>query len=497
MTTPINKFVAKDEATIRDDLLRSKKNALANRGVTNLQYGPGTDEYISATATARELAVCHANTQILADQLMPDTATGSSLDRQLTIYGLSRRGASGSTGYVIFSSSQSSPVTVGTQLLDSTGLRYQVSVGGTYANNATIPVAAVDTGAATNHSAGDILRWVTVPPFANSTVSVAVGGLTGASDTENDDTARARLLARLSVPPGAGNWSQMAALAAAASNKVQGAAVYPAVNGPGTVHVAIFGYTSSVQASNAKNRDVDTTTTNSIVAPYVGGNMAEYAELVLTTVTNVPIDVAFQLSLPASQNASPPGPGGGWLDGTPWPTLTGGATSCAVTSVTSSTVFTVNANTAPAANVSRVAFLDPTTWVLNTAKVTAFSGSSGAYTITIDNPWPNIATGNFVWPQSANQAAYVAAALAAFASMGPGEKTAAAGPLVRGFRRPVPTSAWPYTVGPWMLRYLTNAGTEVSSAAFYTPSTVQTPAVPASVASAPNIYVPRNIGFYQ
>lgn len=498
MTVQIKSFTTKTPDVIRDDILRTIKNGLIFRGVANPQVGPGSDYYVLAQAIANELTVACANTTIKADAQMPDTATGADLDRICKQYGVTRRTASGSNGLVTVTLSQNSLIPIGAQLIDTQGLRYQVSVGGTYTNTFPtnqVPVQAIDIGRATNHIAGDVLRWVNAPPYSAPTVAVSVGGLNQGLDNEDDETLRARLLARLQNPPGAGNWSQVASIAQASSPNVQAGFVYPAANGPATVHVAVVGPATNTQAANAKNRDIDTTTLNNTVIPYIQGNLAEYAESVITTVINQPTDVAMYLALPASPLASVPGPGGGWLDGSPWPTPVNSTTPATVSSVTSTTRILVNAATAPTGGVSRICFLDPTTWLLNTAKVLQLNNSASPWDVTLDTPWPNIATGNYVMPQALNTQTYINSLLAAFALMGPGEKTSNAGVLNRAFRHPVPQLIWPYQLGPVQLRAITANSNEVLNAQYITTTPV-TPNVPGSISGSPSILVPRNIAFY-
>ena len=499
MTIPIKSIFVKDPITSRDDMIRTYKNALINRGIPAPQVGPGTDPFILFTAIANELAVSNANVQIAADNQMPDTAVRANLDRILVMYGQPRRSAGGAVGRATFTASATSLIPQGAQLLDTNGMRFQATLGGSVANGATFAVSAIDTGRVTNHANGDVLRWVAQPPYASPTVTVgAVGGgdgLTGGVDAEDDQTAQARIQTYLANPFGGGNWSQVASFATASSPNVQAAAVYPGVNGPSTVHVAVWTYATAVAASNAKNRDVDAVTLSSVVAPYIQGLIAEYAESVITTVTNVPTDIGVGLALPASPNASPPGPGGGWLDGSPWPTPISGR--CQVTAVTSTTRISVQSATAPIQNVSRIAFLDPTTWTINYAKVLSTNASVATpWDVTIDTPWPNVAVGNYVFPQAVNTATHIASILLAFSQMGPGEKVASgAAGYVRGFRHPLPSQSYPYTLGPVQLRAITNGSSEVLSTSFLYQSQT-TPALPVAIANAPSILVPRNLGLY-
>ena len=498
MTINIKSFTTKDSSVIRDDILRTLRNGLQVAGVPNPQVGPGSDYYLWAQALANELAVIAVNTQIKADAQMPDSATGADLDRLLAQYGLSRRGASNSTGAITLDCSATTLIGVNSQLTDSAGLRYQVSVGGTYVPGARVPLISIDTGKSVNHLAGDVLRWTVGPAFCNLNQLVALGGLTGGADAENDDTARARLYTRLQNPPGSGNWAQVNAYAESSTPIVQKSFAYPAVNGPATCHVAVVGYATSV----AKNRDVDSVTLAGLVTPFILGAMPEYTEVVVTTVTNTSADIAINLSLPAAPTSQPAGPGGGWLDGAPWPQPYSVSSCANVTAVTSSTVFTLNAGTLPTPGVSRCCFLDPTNWTLYFAKVLSFTGSLPSLTITIDQPFPNLAaalalggTGPMIFPQAQNTATYVAALLANIAAMGPGEKTANAGVLARGYRHPLTTQGWSYSLNASTLRAVTNSGAEVLDVSFNLRS-VTTPAIPGAVSSPPAIIVPRHCGLY-
>jgi hypothetical protein len=234
----------------------------------------------------------------------------------------------------------------------------------------------------------------------------------------------------------------------------------------------------------------------------------EHSYTLTTTVEDVEADVAFGLSLPEASTASPPGPGGGWLNGTPWPAPDADSTwRCTVTAVTSTSQFTVDAVESPQVGVSKIAWLSPLSWKLHQALVTAVSGTTGAYVITIDKPFVDIMVGAYIWPDCQNAQLYVDAVLAAFALMGPGEKTDNASALVRGFRHPRPAAGWPMTLGGHLTRAITNAQTEVESAQFFyrTDGTTTltdssgsvTPQLPAVVTDAPNIFVPRHISFYR
>jgi uncharacterized phage protein gp47/JayE len=500
----LNTFVVRDTVTIRDGILRVIRTGLIQRDVPTPNVTPGSDWYVLAQSVANQLTVAEANAIIKADENMPDTATEDALARICAIFGLSKQPAAGSVGSVVISSSQATTIATGDQLIDGAGLSYAVSTGGTYDDGDSVPIRAIDTGKDTNHAAEDILRWVSTPPFCDEKVEVGSGGLVNGIDEEDDEVLRGRLYAVLQSPPSSGNSEHVAELAEASTSSVQKAFPYPAIQGPASCHVAV----TAAPTATSKSRDVASATMTGTVTPYVQGQLPEHVYSVITTVTNVDADVAFGLALPEAATANPPGPGGGWTDGTPWPAPDNSATfRCTVTAVTSTTEFTVDATSIPIANVSQICWLSPTEWKLYTALVTAVSGTSGAYVITLDQPFTGIATGNYIWPKCENAQAYCDAVLAAFALMGPGEKTSNASALVRGFRHPRSAAGWPMSLGTHLTRAVVEVGDEVESAQFFHrtdgtttltgSSGIVNPQVPASVTDPPKIFRPRYIAFYR
>jgi uncharacterized phage protein gp47/JayE len=508
----IGDFVTKNAVEIKTDILRTIKNGLIKQGVGNPNVGPNSDWAIIAESLGNELEVVHANTIIKADQQMPDTAVGEDLAREAALLELEKQGAAGSIGGVVLVASQSTPIITGAQLTDAAGLAYEVVTGGTYANGATVPIRAVSTGAATNHAEGDILTWVNAPPYSEDKAAVAAGGLTNGIDAEDDEILRSRVLAVYRTPPGAGNWEHVAELAEEGSASVDKAFVYPAIQGPGTVHVAV----SAAPTATNKSRVLAAAKLAGDVEPYVKGKLPEHAHVVVTTVYDVNVDVAIGLSLPEATTASPPGPGGGWINGTPWPAPDGtNYFRHQVSAVTSETQFTVNAQTAPTANVTRIAWLSPSSWKLFQGLVTSVSGTAGAYLITVDTPFTGITTDCVIWPDCQNAQTYADAIIASFALMGPGEKTSNASALVRGFRHPTAaTGDWPSALGPAVLRKITEAGDEVRAAQFLWRNRPATgaddaalemtgasgkmePPVPAALTDAPRVLTPRHFGFYR
>lgn len=497
-------LVVRTAEQYRDSGLRTLRAGLIRRGVTSPNVDPGSDFYVEFQAIGNELAVVSAGVLVAADQVLPDTAVEEHLARWATIRNKSKSPGAGSVGNVVFNSSASSLVATGSQLIGPQGFRYEVTTGGTYADDDLIPVRALDTGGKTNLAAGTSLRWQTAPAFSSPIALVAPGGLVNGTDEEDDEDLRAKVLADIANPPNGENAAQLITDCEDSSPAVQKGFAYPAAQGAGTIHGAV----TAVPTDTNKSREVASVTMSGTVVPYVSGQTTEHAYVVTTTVEDVDTTLSIGLNLPSAPSASPPGPGGGWLDGSPWPYVTGGAISRAsVTAVTSSTVFTVDAQTAPVAGVARIAWLSPTDWTLYKATVLSSTGTAGAYVITLDAPFPNIAVGCLIWPQCENQQLYVDAILAAFRLMGPGEKTDNASSLQRAFRHPPTYESWPSSLGPHMLRSLEDAAPEIANSQFLYRSDGTTtvtgaeglvePQVPADIEDAPRIFVPEHVAFYR
>jgi uncharacterized phage protein gp47/JayE len=538
---PLFTVQTKTRDQIRDDILRTIASGLRLLGIANPNVGPRSDYWYIAQGVANEVCVGLANGIVNTNNQMPDTAGGTFLDRWLAVFGLSRNGPTQSGGVVLPAYSLAQGYTVipgspvgtagGAQLLDSAGLRFQVIASGSYGPgnpgagqpaNLYVPVQSVDSGSATDHLNGDVLTWVTLVPYVGENVTVGTlggtDGLTGGNDSEanQDEPPRARLFSRLQNPPSGGNWPEVADWCTKSSPDVQAGFVYPALLGPATVFFCGIQapQTVGVLSSTSKNRALPAALVTGTLIPYVQGLYPARAAVIGASAANQVADVALMLSLPSAPTAQPAGPGGGWLDGTPWPSSVGGTAPCTVSAVASTTQFTVNATTPPTLGVSHVAYLSPTNWQLYTATVIAVSGTSGAYVITIDTPWPNIVT-EFgvmlpvsIFPQSVQQANYVAAMLQGFANLGPGEWTSSAVVLVRSFRHPSTAQSWPSALDANFLRTVEDSGTEVKSAIFIyrnpasgLPTVPSTPTITTSepltlTSSPPNILVPRSLSLY-
>jgi hypothetical protein len=483
-------LIVKSGTDVRDDILRTIKNGLIEQGVVNPQVSVTSDFGLIASALGNEVAIPGNNTVLLADQSMPDTATGSDLDRILGFYGLTRRAASQSGGLVIANSASSAFVPLGSQLTDPSGVKFQVSVGGVYSNGSFIPVQSVDAGSQTNEDAGVSLTWVSPPAFFSPTVIVSDNTpITGGIDAENDETARSRLLSYLQNPPGGANPSQIIDWAQASDPSVQSAAVCAASRGPGTVDVAVFGYASSINSS----RVIDPVVLKNKIAPYIQGQFPQFADGYVANVQNYGMDVSVGLSLPLPTTAVPAGPGGGWLDPAPLQTTT---TKLAIRVVdgyalsgmdptvpqNTATAFWVDFPVAPLGGVQySISYLSPVTLTtysavtsgtyINGPTYSSLSAYTTIYYITCNSPFYSnsntnaiIQPGNYIFPTAVNTATYVAAFLNFMQNMGPGERTTVAGLLPRALRQPLDVVSFPYRLNSRICKPIIDSGPEVYDA---------------------------------
>lgn len=511
----LDQFLVPTPTQIRDANLRVRRNGLLARGVPNPNVTKDSDHYVYATAISENLSPAYQNLVIKADQLMPDTAVGAELVRIMGFFGIFPATPEGASGNVTFSSSATSFVAVGTQLLDDSGQVAEVTIGGNYANGDPIPVKFTSTGKSTDHAAGDIFQWVGVPPaFAAPTVAVASPGITGGTDPPDDEANRALLFSHLQNPAGAGNWSQIIEWAKKASSSVYSAFVYPALDGPSTFGLCVLG-TLTYDATNGFTREVSETVRQT-VANYVLAQYPEHVQITTQTpkdadVADYNTDVSIGVLLPEAIGAG--GPGGGWTDATPWPVLNGTATRCTVDVVTDSTHLTLtsdDAATTPSADglqdgVTQVAWFSPSSFAASTeqaptpaiitATVIAHGGSTGAITVTLDTPFTGIQAGDFIFPNAENAEAYAQALLAGFQDMGPGQWSSDPTILQHAKRRPLVTRQQPSDMTGALLKRVEDSGDEVLDAAFLYRSLTEPP-VPGDTLSSPNVLVPRRFGFY-
>lgn len=179
----------------------------------------------------------HGHLDYLARQIIIDTAEVEYLERWASVWGVQRRAAEFAVGSVTFTGTNGSVIPEGTLVQRQDGAQFETTAEATIASGtATAAVQAVTAGAAGNTAAAVTLSLVQPVSGVQSAATVAAGGLTNGSDTEDDDSLRARLLARIQEPPHGGAAHDYIAWALEVPG-VTRAWVYPMEMGPGTVTV--------------------------------------------------------------------------------------------------------------------------------------------------------------------------------------------------------------------------------------------------------------------
>lgn len=486
-------LLIKQPNEILEGMVNSYKAKMSDYGVS-VNPTPGSDVHIMFNAIAESVSIAMLNVQMAADAQMVDTASGEDLDRILATFGLTRRAASKGRGFIQLRTSQPTLVVAGSQLLSTTGLVYQTVTSGSYNDLALLEIESVSTGSAANLDAGAVLQWSTPPAFAAGKVAVS-SPVTGAVDTETDEVARARLVARLTNPPVLGNWAQLAEQCEAIDPAIQKAFIYGTFNGPSTVAIAL----AAAPTATSKSRALTTTKLNELKA-IILGKVPEYIEYTINSVQDQSVNVAFQIDIPNPTQGS----NSGWMNDTPFPVVDGMYDVCSIDDAVSTTEFSFEGPEFQVAipGVTQISWIDKSDYSVKTATILSFQDSGGYYTVTIDKPFSgklpenNIGSGHYIFPACSMAQTYVDAIIKHFGLMGPGQVTNASSVLPKASRKPAPNVAYPNRLDGSMLRALTNASPEVQSANYSSNPGLNEPPLPSSVKNAPKIYVPGHIAFY-
>lgn len=489
MTT---KVTVRTVADLEKSALNTLRAGLIRRGVApdvaTREIATGTQNQTQFRAYAEMMGQVYANERAVEDAQMPDSAIGEDLDRLCAQRGLARLPGSGAAGDVVVTCSGVATYGAGQELLSKKGKRYRVVLSTTAGNGDPVGIIGLDVGKATNLAAGEVLTWVSPPGSSAATCVVGIAGLTNGQEQDTDARLRERLLKNLQNPPGAGNWSQLRQWAEEASAGVEAAYVYPAVHGPGTVHVA-------VTVAGAPDNNYSRAAPSALVDEVRNRVLADYpqpADVYVSGCAHQVASVAIKLSLP--DPATSGGPGGGWVDATPWP-----PGPCAVTAVVTASRFTVNTLVTPVVGAS-IAFWDPSAMIFRHCKVIAYSGSSSSYTITVDDAFPAVGIDALVSPDAEQIDVYGRVMCEQFARLGPGHRTFNTG---RSQRHPYVSSDDPAKINGTLLSPLPSAQPEIVSASFLWvngSSTTNPDLIPTAVTAhdtAPNIWRLTHVGFYK
>lgn len=141
----------------------------------------------------------------ISKQALVTTAQDEYLDSHAAIWEVIRKPASKATGEAEATGVDGSVIVAGTELQRSDGVKFITLAEAIIAAGvATLSLEAVEAGAEGNTTGGSILTFTSTPAGVNSQVEVSSDGLIGGADIEDDESLRARILARIQLAPHGG-----------------------------------------------------------------------------------------------------------------------------------------------------------------------------------------------------------------------------------------------------------------------------------------------------
>jgi uncharacterized phage protein gp47/JayE len=141
----------------------------------------------------------------MSKQLLPDTSEVEFLDRQSSIWNITRKAATKATGSITFTGTNTTVIPVNTTVQRSDGVEFITDVEATITGGvASVAVTAVVAGIDSNTDELSKVSLVTPIAGVNSSVAIDSGGIANGTDTESDDALRIRLLDRIQQPPHGG-----------------------------------------------------------------------------------------------------------------------------------------------------------------------------------------------------------------------------------------------------------------------------------------------------
>lgn len=485
---------------IRRDVLDDIELGAQAAGVADPPTQPDTDWYILGTALGNLGMLEYSNVSVNDRNASVLEAVGDELDSHREGLGLPIVEPSVSSGRIVISvpGGGNHTISEGKQLVWPNGNRGKVSrtfLGATDGDE--VEVVSIDTGEVMNLDAGAVVKFVD-PPIGvdiNAEVSAAQP-ISGGLDEETDERKRDRILNRLRTRPASGNWGDNIETALNALGSIQYAFVYPGLGGPASRKVVLV---RDIQTSKNLFTRIPTGPQVSTVRTAIHTKLPDGSENIVQAVAEEQTDVALVATLPEAAAAG--GDGTGWVDATKWPTLNGD-TRVAITTSTSTTQVTLGGLVATGATAGQthIAWYSSVSQRFEVRLVTAVSGSAGAWVITVDKPMvdhlgnkPTV--GDYVCPAAVNTVEYGEVWREVMRRLGPGENTSSANLTPRASRRPFTTRDWHHSLGVKQLTAVTAAFPEISDADWSYRS-ITTPTVPGSIATAPNVLVPRHFGIY-
>jgi len=188
------------------------------------------------------ITTLHRHQQVVARDMMPDTAGADMLPRHGALYGVTRKPATSASrsAALRITGTAGSAYTIGDQLTTVDGLVFQVNATSTLSpgsGTSDVDVLAVSTGAATRKSAGTIMTFVSPPSGIDATAVLQLDMNVDGADIEDIGAYRVRILDRIAQPGMGGNANDYRQWAKEVTG-IDEAFVWPLRGGLGSVHLA-------------------------------------------------------------------------------------------------------------------------------------------------------------------------------------------------------------------------------------------------------------------
>lgn len=478
--------------------LRSIAGSCARKGIS-YNVLPGSEAWLRARAIAAVVVPAFANNKLGLGAVNPLTAQGDDVINGAAAQGVQQRPASPATGYVtaqVVSGTVAIPDGFPGTMSDGT----PITVFGAHpavANGDPVLVTTTTTGESANKVFGSPGTWDDASIGAlKRNFTVASGGLADASDADTVEEVRQAWLERLASPGKGGNWAHVCELARGASASIASAWAYPGLT-PGSYGVAIMGATGDGALSAA----VVSQAASAIVAELPG-----HCKLNCTTITPQGVDVVIKVHAPLPKAAG--GPGGGFLDATPWPNDTVPIVKITGFNAATGVITTNGASLSGLAVGNHIGIWDPTYEDASgnvVGKMYEFIVSEaldpGTVTIKVNGGFPKDFTGCYISAGATNLVNWAASAVAAFATLGPGEKTTNVFLLPISARKPDESVRGPQRLESRILSDIQSAHDEISDIGWTaryatgTTSTLTAPSVPGSATDPPRRLTLQHLSF--
>ena len=251
-----------------------------------------TTEYAFVAALAGMSHLKHGRIDYAIRQQFPDTADSEGLDRWASVWGVPRQQPQKATGTVTTTGVPASSIPAGTQISSpQDDLLYEVTALTAIAasGDASVPVQALEPGAAYNKQIKTILQFTSPPAGVNSEVVVegvaTNDGIQGGTDLESDEVLQGRVLARIQggkLIGKPGDWVQWALQVSGVTRAWESAGFL----GAGSVGVFFVTDDNPISAVPAP-----------IVVTNVQTFLDQEAPLPVTNVATAPADVPLSLTI--------------------------------------------------------------------------------------------------------------------------------------------------------------------------------------------------------